>query len=62
MISIEAKKEAIELFGKEKVESVITMVDTIGEADAVYTAYEDEDDEDACEIINMLYFEINDLD
>lgn len=62
MINLEARDEAIKLFGREKVESVIAMVNTIGEADAVFTAYEDEEDEDACEIIDMLYFEIGDLD
>lgn len=58
MINLEARDEAIATFGRQKVESVISMVNTIGEADAVYTAFQDQDDEEACEIIEMLYFEI----
>lgn len=44
--------------GQEKVDEVVNMVDTIGDADGVWSAYSGEDDEAAMAIIEALFFEI----
>lgn len=56
MINPETKKEAIEMFGATKVNEVISIVE-LSDSDMAYSTFEDQDDEDACSIIEMLYFE-----
>lgn len=49
-------ERAIELFGQEKVDQVMALVD-LGDADIVYTMLSDNGDEDGAAIVSMIYFE-----
>ncbi len=49
--------EAISMFGKETVREVLIMVQTIGDADSVYTEYEDTRMNQHAACLAMLYFE-----
>jgi hypothetical protein len=55
-MNTESKQEAIEMFGKQKVDEVISIVE-MSDADMAFSTFEDQDDDDACSIIEMLYFE-----
>jgi hypothetical protein len=48
--------DAIDLFGEDEVEDVRFVVEATGDADLAYSVYQDEDNEDACAIIEMLYW------
>ena len=50
-------KEAIEMFGSDVVEEVTTIVNDIGEADCVFTLYEDMGKYTHMECVSFLYFE-----
>lgn len=49
-------EEAIKLFGKAKVDEVMNIVN-ISDPDFAYVTFEDQGDEDAVSIIEMIYFE-----
>lgn len=49
-------KEACGIYGKQKVDEVMSIVG-ISDADAAYSAYMDEEDEVGVAIVEMLYFD-----
>ena len=56
MENTELKNELIEMFGNQKVQEVIAVVE-MSDPDCAYSTFQDMEDEDACEIIEALYFE-----
>ncbi len=48
--------EANDSWGKPLVREVIDMVETIGDPDAVYTAYQGMEEDDKADIVEYLYF------
>lgn len=51
-------QELVDAYGKTKVDVVVDLVNQIGDADGVWSAYTGEGDEDAVAIIEALFFEI----
>ena len=54
---MEKLTEAKAMFGAETVKEVLIMVQTVGDADSVYTEYEDTRMEQHAACLAMLYFE-----
>lgn len=52
-----AIKAAIEIYGKQKVEETIELVE-MSDPDGVYSILMDFEDEDGAAIVEMIYFEI----
>lgn len=51
------EKQAVEIFGKDVVNEVVTIVNNTGEADCVFTTYEDLGKYTHMECVSFLYFE-----
>lgn len=56
MEGINLYKQAVGIYGKTKVDEVISIVE-MSDADAAYSAYMDEEDEVGASIVEMLYFD-----
>ena len=52
-----AIKAAIEIYGRQKVEEIIELVE-MSDPDGVYSIMMDFEDEDGAAIVEMIYFEI----
>lgn len=51
------EKQAVEIFGEDVFSEVTTIVNDIGEADSVFTLYEDLGKYTHMECVSFLYFE-----
>jgi len=56
-VSTSKIQEAITIFGREVVNEVVEMVESIGEADGVYSTYQDMGMDDQAECLAFIYFE-----